>query len=624
MSEAILENIHGPQDVWGLTYGELKTLADELREEIISVVSDTGGHLAPNLGIIELTLAVLKVFKPEKDRIVWDVGHQCYPYKILTGRRDKFCTIRCHEGISGFPKRSESPCDHFGVGHASTSISAAVGFAQARDMRGQDHNVVAIIGDGALTGGIAYEALNNGGSYNSEMLIILNDNKMSISRNVGAMSKYLTSIIANPHYSKLKEDVWQLMGKIPIGSSIRSLAAKIEDSLKNIIVPGMLFEQLGWEYFGPIDGHDTHKIVSVLREIKNVRKPKILHLLTEKGKGYSFAEENRPKFHGIGSFDKKTGEKHSSTGIKSYTQVFGETMVELGAKMPELTAITAAMSLGTGLVEFSEKYPNRFYDVGIAEPHATTFATALALEGIPVVCAIYSTFLQRSYDQLIHDAALQDAPVVFALDRGGVVGADGPTHHGVFDLSYLRTIPKMIVAAPADESELRDLLYTGIKYQKGPYAMRYPRGKGIGVKEFGHIEEIEIGSWQIKRKGDKKLTILATGSMVNPAVDAAEDGLKEIKPTVINCRFIKPMDEKLLEEVALKADYIITVEENARQGGFGEGVMSWLLDHGYCGKMEIMAIPDEFVPHGNTNILLKNLLLDKSGITETAKKLVNQ
>lgn len=622
MPVPILCNIKTAEDIWELSFGELKTLARELREEIVSVVSATGGHLAPNLGIIELTLAILKVFKPEMDRIIWDVGHQCYPYKILTGRKDKFCTIRCHEGISGFPKRSESICDHFGVGHASTSISAAVGFAQARDMKGQDHNVVAVIGDGALTGGMAYEALNNGGSYNSEMLVILNDNKMSISKNVGAMSKYLTSIIANPHYSKLKEDLWDLTGRIPIGSSLRSIASKMEETIKNIIVPGMLFEQLGWEYYGPIDGHDTRELVTVLRELKNVRKPKLLHVITEKGKGYSFAEEDRPKFHGIGSFNKHTGEKHQSSGRKSYTQVFGETMVELGSRMPQLTAITAAMALGTGLTDFSEKFPDRFYDVGIAESHAVTFATALALEEIPVVCAIYSTFLQRSYDQLIHDAALQNAPVVFALDRAGLVGEDGPTHHGAFDISFMRSIPNMVVSAPKDEGELRNLLYTGIKYQGGPFSIRYPRSEGQGIARFSPLEEIEIGSWEIMVNGELDLVILAVGSMVTPAVSAAKHGLKKYKPTVINCRFIKPMDEKILNDYVAKAKNVITVEENAIEGGFGEGILAWLISNKCCGNTRIMGITDEFIPHGSTEKLLKDLKLDKEGIEEIASKMM--
>ncbi len=613
MEFRILDNIHSRADLKGLSFTELELLADEMREYIIDTLSQTGGHLAPNLGIVELTLAMLKVHDPEKNRIVWDVGHQCYPYKIITGRRESFCTVRTHGGISGFPKRSENPADHFGTGHASTSISAAVGFAAARNLKGEDHNVIAVIGDGALTGGLAFEGLNNAGSLNSEILVILNDNRMSISPNVGALSRYLTNIIANPMYTKLKEDAWNLLGRLSLGTQLRSIAGKVEDSLKNLIVPGMLFEQLGFEYYGPIDGHDIEEVVTVLRELKTVKKPKLLHVITEKGRGYEPAERDRPRFHGIGSFDRETGEKKKVSGIKSYTQIFGEAMVELGQQIPKLSAITAAMALGTGLDGFSEAFPDRFFDVGIAEGHAVTFASSLALDGIPVVCALYSTFLQRGYDQLIHDAALQSAPVVFALDRAGVVGADGPTHHGVFDISYLRTIPDIVISVPADEEELRHLLYTGIKYEKGPYTIRYPRGEGIGKSEMKPFEEIPIGSWEIRHQGQDKIVILATGSMVSSAVEAA---MERPEITVVNCRFIKPMDTDLLTDLAKKAEHIITVEENAVKGGFGEGIAAFLKENDMDTDLDIMGIPDRFIPHGSTPRLLDGIGLSKRGILE--------
>ncbi len=621
---SLLENISNYKDLRKLSYEQLATLAAELRDLIIDVVSQSGGHLAPNLGIVELTIALLRVFEPPSDKIIWDVGHQCYPYKILTGRRAEFSTIRQYGGLSGFPKRSESEYDAFGVGHASTSISAALGMAVARDLVGKNNEVVAVIGDGALTGGLAFEGLNNAGAEKRDILIILNDNSMSISPNVGALSTYLTKIIANPLFLRVKSEIWDFTGKLKgLGNQIRWIARNVEESLKNLLVPGLLFEELGFKYYGPIDGHDIEELEEILTDIKGSQFPRILHITTAKGKGYSPAENNKPKFHGIGSFRKETGEKEvAHYAPPQYSSIFGQAMVELAEQDEKVIAISAAMAIGTGLDEFARRFPERFFDVGIAEGHAVVFATAAALEGLKSVVAIYSTFLQRSLDQLIHDTALQEAPVVFALDRGGLVGADGPTHHGCFDLSYLRLIPKMIVAAPKDENELRDLLYTAVNWDKGPFAIRYPRAHSLGEEIHTEFKTIEPGTWEILEHGEK-VAIIGTGSMVTNSEQAVKllknDGLN---PTLINGRFIKPLDLAVLARIQDQYDIIVTVEENALKGGFGSAVREELdID-----KVKVLSlgIPDRFIAHGHRKLLLKDIDLHPEGIYKSINKFLER
>ncbi len=620
----LLEQIDYPDDLKKLDISQLPALAQELRDYIIKSVAQTGGHLAPSLGVVELTIALLYVFDPPRDKIIWDVGHQAYGYKVLTGRRDKLPTIRQYGGISGFIKRDESPYDFWGVGHASTSISAALGFAIERDFRGEDYNVVAIIGDGALTGGLAFEGLNNAGAANTEMLVILNDNAMSISPNVGALAKYLTEIVASPAYQKVKTDLWELAGKVgEIGKHLRSLGRKLEDTLKNFIVPGMLFEHLGFEYYGPVDGHNIADLIKILSELKKIRKPKLLHIITTKGKGFKPAEQDATTYHGLGRFNPETGEPIRSGGPPSYTKIFGEAMVQLGEKYPDLVAITAAMETGTGLDKFHQKFPRRFFDVGIAEEHAVVFGGALAAQGRRTVVAIYSTFLQRAYDQIIHDIALQRIPLVFAIDRGGLVGEDGPTHHGAFDISYLRTVPNVVITAPKDENELRNLLYTALERFSEPWAIRYPRGAAVGV-EISDFEEVPFGKWEVLRQGDGKLLILAVGSTVHPALEAAERlAQKGVSPTVVNCRFVKPMDEELLEQLGRSHSHILTLEEGTILGGFGEGVLHFLEARGVPReRVKIHGIPDEFITHGPRQKLLQLVKLDAEGIYQVAAEIV--
>jgi len=621
----LLDKINGPEDVKRLKIGQLPQLAEELRRYIIDTISRTGGHLAPSLGVIELTIALLYVNDLPRDKIIWDVGHQTYGYKVLTGRRDRLPTIRQYGGLSGFLRRDESIYDVWGAGHASTSISAALGFAENRDLSGEDYNITAVIGDGALTGGLAFEGLNNAGASNSEMLVVLNDNAMSISKNVGALAKYLTSIVASPLYQKLKTNVWDITGKTgELGKHLRTIARKLEDSFKNLIVPGMLFEQFGFDYYGPIDGHNIEELISVLREIKGIKKPKLLHILTTKGKGFSPAENNATKYHGLGKFDPDTGEVIKSKGTPSYTKVFGDAMLELAEKFPDLTAITAAMETGTGLEQFHKKFPERFFDVGIAESHAVVFGGAMAADGRRTVAAIYSTFLQRAYDYIVHDIALQKVPLVFALDRAGIVGEDGPTHHGVFDIAYLRNIPDIVITAPKDEQELRNLLFTALDSFSHPWAIRYPRGSAVGV-ELGEFEKIPFSTWEILKKGRSKILILAVGSMVYPALEASEILKNEhkISATVVNCRFIKPMDEELLRDLLESHRKILTVEEGTIRGGFGEGIASFIQQNGFKNKkLLIHGIPDEFVTFGTRAELLKMLKLDADGIVEKVLELI--
>lgn len=619
--ERILERIDSPQDLKGLSLGELEALAAELREEIITVVSRNGGHLAPNLGVVELSLALHYVFDTPTDKIIWDVGHQAYAHKLITGRRGRFHTLRRYRGISGFPKREESPYDPFGTGHASTSISAGLGMAKARNLRGEDHKIIAIIGDGALTAGLAFEGLNNVGASETDIIVVLNDNRMSISPSVGAFSKYLTNVLTVPAYNRLRAEIWDFIGKLPeFGEKIQTAVRRLDESLKGLVLPGIFFEELGFRYIGPLDGHDLPLLIKTLEAIRGFKEPILFHILTKKGKGYKHAEENLPKFHGLGAFDKITGEVKKSVN-PSYSQVFGQTLERLAEKDERIVAITAAMSLGTGLEGFSQKFPQRFYDVGIAEQHAVTFAAGLATQGLRPVVAIYSTFLQRAYDQIVHDVALQRLPVVFAVDRGGLVGEDGPTHHGTFDLSYLRGIPNLVLMAPKDENEFRQMLYTALRYEKGPVAVRYPRGYGLGLPWEGRWKRLRMGSWEKLREGDD-LVILAVGSMVHPSLRAAQ-GLSKWKVGVVNCRFVKPIDTNLLREIGQKAGAILTVEDNSLVGGFGSAVLEAWAGLGLPRlRIERLGIPDRFIEHGARDKLLSILGLDEKGIAKRAREIL--
>lgn len=616
----ILPKINSPDDLKHLSIRELEILASEIREFIIDTISKVGGHLGASLGVVELTLAVHYVFDTPKDKIIWDTGHQGYVHKIITGRRDVFHTIRQFKGISGFLKRSESIYDVFGAGHASTSISAALGIATARDFDKANYKVIAIIGDGAMTAGLAYEAMNNAGMMKKNLIVILNDNNMSISPNVWAVSKYFTDLIASAQYNKLKSFIWDLTGQLDgIGDRIRKIAAKIEGGVKAVITPGMLFEALGFRYFGPVNGHNIAKLVKILNEIKNLNGPILLHVITQKGKGYKPAEEDEQKYHGVTPFDKITGKMYKSDKPEppSYTKIFGQTVVELAKMNSKIVGITAAMPEGTGLNILAKEIPERFFDVGIAEQHAVTFAAGLATEGYIPICAIYSTFLQRAFDQIVHDVALQHLHVIFAIDRAGLVGADGPTHHGAFDLSYLRLIPGIVIMAPKDESELRDMLYTATIYNKGPVAIRYPRGSGVGVPIKNNFDLIEIGKAEVLKEGND-IAILAIGNMVYPSLKSAEI-LKRygIDAMVVNMRFVKPLDEELLDIIFDKFDKVVTVEENTIRGGFGSAVLEYAASKGITNvKFLIHGIPDEFIEHGTQKELWHMLKLDPEGIAE--------
>ncbi len=620
-----LPNIASPEDLKQLTIDELTELAEELRLDIISSVSQTGGHLATNLGSVELTLALHYVFRLPQDRLIWDVSNQTYSHKILTGRRDRMNTLRQYRGLAGFAKRDESDYDHFGAGHASTSISAALGFAAARDNAGRDNKVVAIIGDGAMTGGLAYEGLNNAGSSKKDILVILNDNTWSISKNVGAMSRYLTSIMADEKFNKLRNEIWELTGRFKRRDKIRTTIARIEDSVMALVVPGMLFEKLGFRYFGPIDGHNLELVIKTLQDLKNLKGPLLLHVATVKGKGYGPAEGNPSKFHGVGKFDKITGIATAKPqGRPSYTKVFGNTMVELGAKNKDVIAITAAMAAGTGLVEFAEKYPERFFDVGIAEEHAGTFAAGLAAEGAKPYLTIYSTFLQRTYDQIIHDIALQNLPVVMCMDRGGLVGNDGPTHHGMFDLSYLATVPNVTVAAPKDGNELRAMLhYTAEHDLEGPVGIRYPRDS-VPTEMRDEVDQIEWGTWEYLT-AESDVTVLAVGTMVAQMQAVAEKLAEhDITVSIVNARFVKPFDYDILKKVMNTAKVVITIEENQVRGGFGEAVGAYLLSHGYQSKFKAIALPDRFITHGSRSELLQEVGLDVDTVAAQIESMVDQ
>lgn len=615
MEYKLLETINCPEDLKKLDKGDLPELAHEIREFMIGTLSEHGGHVAPNLGAVELTMALHYVFNSPLDKLIWDVGHQAYVHKILTGRRKQFHTIRQFGGISGFLKIDESPHDIFGAGHASTSLSAALGIATARDLLGEEYKVIAIIGDGALTGGMAMEALNNIGQLQKDMMVVLNDNAMSIAENVGGVSKHLSKLVSAPLYFKFKKDLWELLDKLPseyISKRAKQLTKKLKEGFKNLAIPTILFEEYGLEYIGPINGHDFNQLIPTFERLKKAKGPILVHVITEKGKGFKPAEEKKELFHGLGAFDRETGIPVKKEGMPRYTAVFGKTIVELARKDENLVAITAAMPLGTGLDTFRNEFPSRFFDVGIAEQHAVTFAAGLSLEGMKPFAVIYSTFLQRAYDQIIHDVALQKLPVKFALDRAGLVGEDGPTHHGVFDLSYLRLIPHMVIMAPKDGNELRDMMYTALNYQQGPIALRYPRDRVPDVAEKEQIENIKIGTWEILRRG-KDVAILAVGTMVYLSLKAAENlSNRGISATVVNARFVKPMDAEMLLQLVHDHKYIVTVEENSVIGGFGSGVATLLSQKGIKNNIKIIGLPDRFVEHGS-----RQKLLELVGLTDT-------
>lgn len=619
----LLSTIHSPQDLKRIPEDQLGQLCTEIRELLIDVISKNGGHLAPNLGVVELSVALHRVFSVPRDKIVWDVGHQSYIHKILTGRLDQFPTLRQYGGLCGFPKRSESPCDCFGTGHSSTSISAALGMACARDLAGDDYNVIAVIGDGALTGGEAMEGLNNAGDLKKKLIVILNDNEMSISKNVGALSSYLTEMRTDPNYSRVKSDVESFLKGIPsIGPSVAKTVARLKDSFKYFFVPGMLFEDFGFKYLGPVDGHHIPVLLETLNKAKQLNEPVLIHVITKKGKGYKPAEKSPNKYHGTGPFNIRTGAKLAKKGAPpSYTSVFSKTLVSLGDRNRKLVAITAAMPEGTGLDAFGRYFPDRFFDVGIAEQHAVTMGAGIAANGYHPVVALYSTFSQRAFDQMLHDVAMQKLPFTLCLDRAGLVGDDGATHHGNYDYSFLRMMPNMVIMAPKDENELRHMLYTATEYD-GPASLRYPRGSGLGAAITEPLHQLPIGKCEHVRTG-QDVEIWAVGTMVDTAMKAAEilEG-EGISVSVVNGRFIKPLDEEALLASASRFRLLVTLEENALFGGYGEGVTSLLNRHGCLRHCDVLnlGIPDEFVPHGKRELLLRDLGLDITGVVTSIRK----
>ena len=616
----LLDKINSPADVKKLSDEQLKQLAAEIRQLLIEVISHTGGHLAPNLGVVELTLALHKVFTTPQDKLVFDVGHQAYIHKIITGRREQFPTLRQYGGLSGFPKRCESEHDAFGTGHSSTSISAALGMAAARDLQGEDYNVVAIIGDGSMTGGMAFEALNNAGTLHKKMVVVLNDNEMSISKNVGAMSDYLYHLRTGETYNKIKNDIEGWLKNMEFGTDVLKAIRRLKGSVKYLMVPTSIFEELGFTYLGPVDGHDIHGLIEVLQAAKKIDGPVMVHVLTKKGKGYKPAEESPNKFHGTGPFEIATGKKITNPAAPiSYTEVFGKTITELADSDKKVVGLTAAMPDGTGLNIFAQAHPDRFFDVGIAEQHAVTAAAGMAAAGMKPVTAIYSTFMQRAYDSILHDICMQKLHVTMCLDRAGLVGDDGYTHHGVFDYAYLRSIPNMTIMAPKDENELRHMLKTALSFN-GPISVRYPRGSGVGVDITEPMQELPIGKAEVLREG-KELCFWAIGSMVQSAVQAA-DKLKEqgIDAGVVNMRFAKPLDKELLIEHAKRYGKIVTLEEGVLAGGVGSEVLEILDDAGLLQQCVVLrlGIPDEFVTHGDKKLLFRDLGLDTDAIVQKA------
>mgnify|MGYP001563572602 FL=1 len=614
-----LEGINSPRDLKKIKKDQLPGLAEEIRKRIIEVVSEKGGHLAPNLGVVELTIALHYVFDSPKDKLIWDVGHQSYTHKLLTGRRDRFHTLREFNGMSGFPKREESPHDVFNVGHGGTSISAALGIVEARDRNKDDYKVVAIIGDGSISSGLAFEGLNHAGGLKKDLVVILNDNEMSISKNVGAISAYLSRIITGQFYTIVKQETEHLLKNIPrIGGPMLKAAKMAEESLKGMIVPGLLFEELGFRYIGPIDGHRMDHLMITFENIRRLKGPILVHVITKKGKGYPPAEKDPALFHGTPPFIIQTGEPKSRSSAPSYTKIFGDTLVRLARRDRRIVAITAAMPEGTGLLGFAREFPDRFYDVGMAEQHAVTFAAGLASAGLRPFVAIYSTFLQRAYDQIVHDVCLQGLPVVFCIDRGGIVGEDGSTHHGIFDLAYLRHIPSMTIMAPKDENEFQHMLYTATRTES-PVAIRYPRGSGAGVNLEEKMIRIQLGRWERLSGGDD-LAIFASGSTVYTALEAVKR-LQEngISATLLNGRFIKPLDRDLILKTIERTKTVVTVEEHLLDGGFGAAVLELLEKEGVSGSVRVkrIGIPDQFIEHGSQEILRLKYGLDPDGIMKT-------
>lgn len=599
-SKMLLDQINGPQDLKALTTAQLEHLAGEIRQFLIEKLSVTGGHLAPNLGVVELTLAMHYLFNSPEDKFIFDVGHQSYVHKILTGRKDRFDTLRKYQGLCGFVKRSESEHDVWEAGHSSTSLSAAMGMALARDLKGDSNRVVAVIGDGALTGGMALEALNHIGHEKKNLLVILNDNEMSIAPNVGALHHYLGKIRTDRHYHKAKDELQLLLNKIPaIGGKLAKTAERFKDSLKYLLVSGILFEQFGFTYLGPVDGHDIEQVIDIMRQADSMPGPVLVHVLTVKGKGYSPAEADSFKWHGITPYKIESGQVVKAVGPPVYTDVFSEMLIELAEKDERIIAVTPAMPGGSGLLEFAARFPNRMIDVGIAEQHAATMSAALALEGMKPVFAVYSTFLQRAYDQVVHDICRQNLNVIFAIDRAGFVGADGETHHGVYDIAFLRHIPNLVIMMPKDENELRQMLKTAVDYDKGPIAVRYPRIAGLGVKMEANPQALPIGSWETVREGESGV-ILAIGPMLQVAEEAAELLKREgLNIQIVNARFIKPLDEQMLLSLAATGKHIIVLEEGSELGGFGSSVLEFYSLKGIYGlSVRIIGVPDVFVEHG--------------------------
>ncbi len=619
--DPILPRIDGPADLQGLSKEELEILAGEVRQFILEKLSPVGGHLASSLGVVELTVALHTVFRSPEDRIIWDVGHQAYPHKILTGRRDRFATIRQKNGLSGFPKRAESPHDAFGTGHSSTSISAGLGMAVARDLLGAERRVVAVIGDGSMTGGLAFEGLNHAGALDRGLVVVLNDNEMSISPNVGALSSYLSRILTGDLYSRFRRDVEEVLKAIPsVGGAMAKLAKRVEEHIKGFFSPGMLFEELGFTYVGPIDGHNLGHLVTAFQNVRKFDKPVLVHVVTQKGRGFTPAEESPMAYHGVGPFDLCNGVcSVAGSPVPSYTRVFSDTLIELAEADERIVAITAAMPEGTGLDRFRDQFPTRFFDVGIAEQHAVTFAAGMATEGLVPVVAVYSTFLQRAYDQVVHDVALQGLPMVFALDRAGLVGADGPTHHGSFDISLLRHIPDLVLLAPADENELRHALATAVALGR-PVAVRYPRGCGTGCSMDGAPERLPLGKGRLVSGSAEKpgILVLSCGTVLEAALEAVRQVSEVgIQAAVFDVRYVKPLDAEAILALAGRASGVVTVEENALAGGFGSAVLELLAESGGgFPPIRRLGLPDRFVEHGTQSELRSALGLDAPGIRE--------
>jgi 1-deoxy-D-xylulose-5-phosphate synthase len=622
---SLLESIQSPADLKQLSRAQLPEVAEEIRRTIVEVVSRTGGHLASSLGTVELTIALHYVFDLPHDKVIWDVGHQAYAHKLITGRRDRFAQLRQHGGISGFTRMHESPYDAFTTGHSSTSISAALGIASAKQIKQERAKVIAVIGDGSLTAGMAYEGLNQAGDTHkdTDLIVILNDNDMSIARNVGALSSFLSRTFSAKRLQDLRKEIGEFLKSLPkIGDDVYQLAKRSEESFKAFVTPGMLFEAFNFEYFGPINGHRLNHLIDILENIKNLSEPVLLHVLTKKGKGYPPAEKNPVYFHGCGKFEVETGNCiQSAVSAPTYTEVFGSAMLELAEQDNRVVAVTAAMPEGTGLVSFAQAFPDRFFDVGIAEQHGVTFAAGLASEGLRPVVAIYSTFLQRAYDQILHDVCIESLPVIFALDRGGIVGEDGPTHHGLFDLAYLRSLPNMTVMAPKDENELRRMLQTALLHP-GPTALRYPRGTAVGVPLEKPIRPLEIGKGEILTEGPD-LLILAIGRTVLEALRAESTLRKEgTRASVVNCRFVKPLDVDLICALAERIPHIVTVEENVRMGGFGSAVLEVLADNGVLGiNLVRLGIDDRFVEQGPQKLLRSLHGVDAAAIVAAARRM---